>query len=96
MRWFGRRESANVEDRRGMGGGMIALGGGGGIIALLVALFLGIDPGTFSGGPSAEVPADKNERKKWLATNRTTKITPEVRKSLEKWYKTCFRQRFVT
>jgi LmbE family N-acetylglucosaminyl deacetylase len=40
------------------------------------------------GGYSAEVPADKNDRKKWLATNRTTRITPEVRKSLEKWYGT--------
>jgi LmbE family N-acetylglucosaminyl deacetylase len=38
------------------------------------------------GGYSDKVPADKNERKKWLATNRTVKITPEVLLSLEKWY----------
>ena len=29
MEWQGRRESSNVEDRRGMGGGMPGLGGGG-------------------------------------------------------------------
>lgn len=38
------------------------------------------------GGYADQVPADKNDRKKWLASNRTTRITPEVRLSLEKWY----------
>lgn len=38
------------------------------------------------GGYADQVPADKNDRKKWLAGNRTTRITPEVRLSLEKWY----------
>ena len=33
-----------------------------------------------------QVPADKNEREKWLAKTRTVTITPEVRASLEKWY----------
>jgi LmbE family N-acetylglucosaminyl deacetylase len=38
------------------------------------------------GGYADEVPADAAERKRWLATNRTIRITPEVKKSLEKWY----------
>ena len=38
------------------------------------------------GGYLNEVPKDKNERKKWLAGNRSGNITPEVRKALEKWY----------
>lgn len=38
------------------------------------------------GGYLDKVPADKSERKKWLATNRTVKLTPEVKASLEKWY----------
>ncbi|HEY0743211.1 MAG TPA: PIG-L family deacetylase [Chryseosolibacter sp.] len=38
------------------------------------------------GGYLDKVPADKIERKKWLATNRTVKLTPEVRASLAKWY----------
>ena len=50
MRWIGDRESENVEDRRGAGGGMpISVGGIGGIgaiIVLVVGLFLGIDPST--------------------------------------------------
>ena len=38
------------------------------------------------GGYLDKVPTDKVERKKWLATNRTVKLTPEVKASLEKWY----------
>ena len=42
MRWIGRRESSNVEDRRGVGAGGIAVGGGIlGVIALLVNFLLG-------------------------------------------------------
>jgi LmbE family N-acetylglucosaminyl deacetylase len=33
-----------------------------------------------------EVPANNNEREKWLSTRINTSITPEARKSLEKWY----------
>jgi LmbE family N-acetylglucosaminyl deacetylase len=33
-----------------------------------------------------QVPKDKTERIKWLATERAVTITPEVRASLEKWY----------
>jgi predicted metalloprotease len=43
MRWAGGRRSSNIEDRRGMSAG--AIGGIGGVILLLVALFFGIDPG---------------------------------------------------
>jgi LmbE family N-acetylglucosaminyl deacetylase len=35
---------------------------------------------------SQEVPAKNNEREKWLSTRINTMITPEARKSLEKWY----------
>jgi len=42
MLWQGRRESGNVEDRRGIGGGGIAVGGGIlGVIALIVNYLLG-------------------------------------------------------
>ncbi|HXG33859.1 MAG TPA: PIG-L family deacetylase [Bryobacteraceae bacterium] len=33
-----------------------------------------------------EVPKDPAERRKWLARERGGRITPEVRKALEKWY----------
>jgi LmbE family N-acetylglucosaminyl deacetylase len=38
------------------------------------------------GGYADKVPADKAERKKWLANNRSVRITPDVRQSLQKWY----------
>ena len=46
MRWSDLRESSNVEDRRGLGGGRIAIGGGGiGVIILALAIYLcGGDP----------------------------------------------------
>ncbi|MGI8836295.1 MAG: KPN_02809 family neutral zinc metallopeptidase [Pyrinomonadaceae bacterium] len=44
MRWRGERESENVEDRRGMGRGGMAIGGLGGIVLLVIALLLGADP----------------------------------------------------
>ncbi len=46
MLWKNRRESSNVEDRRGFsGGGGIALGGGFGTIVIIVlALLFGVDP----------------------------------------------------
>lgn len=48
MKWMGRRESGNVEDRRGMSGGGLAVGGGiGGVVIYLIYSLLsgnGIDP----------------------------------------------------
>ncbi len=35
-----------------------------------------------------EVPANNEDREKWLAETRAVKITPEVRAALEKWYGT--------
>ena len=41
MKWTGRRESSNVDDRRGIGGGGLAVGGGIiGVIVLLVKFFV--------------------------------------------------------
>lgn len=46
MRWSDLRESSNVEDRRGLGGGGIAIGGGGiGVLILALVVYLcGGDP----------------------------------------------------
>lgn len=44
MRWKEGRRSDRVEDRRGMRAGGLALGGGGALIVLLVALLFGVDP----------------------------------------------------
>ena len=46
MRWQGRRRSDNVEDRRGVGGRGLAVGGGlGGVIIVVLYFLLGGNPG---------------------------------------------------
>ncbi len=58
MKWSGRRGSANVEDRRGMGGGKLVGGGIGGILILLLVTLLGGNPadilGNLTGGSSQQ------------------------------------------
>lgn len=46
MRWQDQRQSTNIEDRRGMGGRGVAIGGGGlGVVILAIAIYLcGGDP----------------------------------------------------
>ena len=55
MKWKGRRESGNVDDRRGMSGGKIAAGGG--VIAIIVVLL-----NMFMGGDSTEVINEINNQ----------------------------------
>ncbi|WP_432352474.1 KPN_02809 family neutral zinc metallopeptidase [Sporosarcina sp. A2] len=52
MKWRGRRESSNVEDRRGRGGTAIVGGGIGTVVIALVVLFLGGDPSELLGAIS--------------------------------------------
>lgn len=52
MLWQGRRQSSNVDDRRGIGGGGIAVGGGIlGVIVLLINYFIG-----GGGGDGTQLP----------------------------------------
>jgi len=57
MLWKGQRESDNVEDRRGISRGGLAVGGGlGTVVLVVVALLLGADPRSLleqTGGPTA-------------------------------------------
>lgn len=68
MRWQGREQSENVEDRRGMGGrGMATVGGGGAIVLVILGLLFGVDPaqllGPGGGGqPGAVQPIDPAEQ----------------------------------
>ncbi len=69
MRWIGRRQSGNVEDRRGMGGGKIAIGGGAGLIILILGLLFGENPLDYLGGGSSteayeqQLPRPEEENK---------------------------------
>jgi uncharacterized protein len=63
MRWMGREGSGNVEDRRGIGGGGIAVGGGIiGVIVLLFNLFTGgnVDP--------SQLPIGNGQQTRQLST----------------------------
>ncbi|HEX6716149.1 MAG TPA: neutral zinc metallopeptidase [Pyrinomonadaceae bacterium] len=45
MRWRGERQSTNIEDRRGLSAGRVAVGGGlGTIVILILALLFGVNP----------------------------------------------------
>lgn len=45
MRWRGERQSSNIEDRRGLSAGKVAVGGGlGTVLLLIIALIFGADP----------------------------------------------------
>jgi predicted metalloprotease len=67
MKWEGQRQSENVEDQRGAGGGGFRLGGGRGIglgsivIALIAGWIFGINPltllGVLGGGGAIEAPS---------------------------------------
>ena len=63
MRWQGRQGSGNVEDRRGIGGGGIAVGGG--IIGVIVLLFNLLTGGEVD--PS-QIP---------IGGNQTTQLSPQ-------------------
>jgi uncharacterized protein len=74
MKWFGHRESGNVEDRRGMSGGKLVAGGGIiGVIVLIINMFSGnIDPSvlmdTQNTSSASEVPltAEDEETGKFM------------------------------
>jgi predicted metalloprotease len=61
MEWEDREESSNVEDRRGIGPKGLAVGGGGiGIVIVIVALLLGVDPRKFLGPGGVAPVAQQN------------------------------------
>lgn len=72
MKWTGRRESSNVDDRRGLSGGKVAAGGGvaGIVIYLLYTLLSGnnIDPSQLQQQLSQQ-------------SNQSSQLTPEEQKA---------------
>ena len=75
MLWKNRRESTNVEDRRGVSGGRVAVGGGiGTLIILLIAVLLGADPRQLlqqvpsdQGGQAQQAPAPNPQEDQQVA-----------------------------
>ena len=64
MRWRDQRQSSNVEDRRGVSGRGMAVGGGIGTILLIgLALLFGVDPRNFlNQGPQQSQPGAQSSR----------------------------------
>jgi len=86
MRWTGRQQSGNVEDRRGMGGGgKIAIGGGAGIIILIISVLLGQNPLDYinPGGEGSQIqqqqqPVSEEENQKAEFVKVVLKDTEDV------------------
>lgn len=63
MRWRGERQSTNIEDRRGMSRGGMALGGGlGTIVIIVLALLFGADPRQLLEQLPTESPVSQTSR----------------------------------
>ena len=64
MRWRGERQSTNIEDRRGMSAGRVAVGGGlGTIVIMILALLFGVNPQQlFEQLPSDQQPGVQSSR----------------------------------
>ena len=64
MRWRGERESTNIEDRRGVSVGRVAVGGGLGTLAIMIlALLFGVNPQQlFEQLPSEQQPGVQSSR----------------------------------
>ncbi|WP_062238866.1 KPN_02809 family neutral zinc metallopeptidase [Fictibacillus sp. FJAT-27399] len=73
MKWKGRRQSTNVEDRRGMGGKTLVGGGIGGIVIVLIVMLLGGNPGDLlngmtDNGSNQSVPYKESDQEKELSS----------------------------
>jgi len=76
MRWAGDRESTNVEDRRGLSGGHIAVGGGiGSLIIGLIIYLLGGNPSQVINSPTSQVQQSPQQQQ---AEDEYSKFTRTV------------------
>jgi uncharacterized protein len=76
MDWEGREESSNLEDRRGMGGKAVAIGGGAAVVIAIIGALLGVNPQMlqqFLG--NAQVGQGKQQ------AQQTRPLTPEEQRS---------------
>jgi uncharacterized protein len=94
MRWREGRQSDNVEDRRGMGGKGLAIGGIGGVVVLLVSLLFGIDPRTLlGGGESNPGPGTSTSRPVNPEEEELKALSSSVLASTEDVWEEVFRQK---
>ncbi|MBP6005057.1 MAG: zinc metallopeptidase [Pyrinomonadaceae bacterium] len=91
MRWRDQRQSTNVEDRRGMGGRNVAIGGGGiGVVVLAIAIYLcGGDPSQLlqNAPTQTQVPAPGTAANKQVSQDENRQFVGAVMGSLEDAWK---------
>ena len=95
MRWRGERQSENIEDRRGMSRGGIAIGGGlGSIVIIIIALLLGADPRQLIQQGPADDPGAESQtaRSTNPAEDETKQFVSVVLASTEDVWTDIFRQ----
>jgi predicted metalloprotease len=98
MRWRDRRESDNVEDRRGMsiprGAKVGGLSGLGLVAVVLIGMFLGIDPTVLlQGGPEIQTPSVSVERSRPGINDDQRKFVAVVLAETEDVWTEAFRKR---
>ncbi|MES2536487.1 MAG: neutral zinc metallopeptidase [Pseudomonadota bacterium] len=100
MKWEGNRESDNVEDRRGSGGGIGGIGGrsvgiGTIVIALVASYFFGVDPGTvvsvLTGGGGQVAQVEQGPAAKPPANDQMAKFVGTVLADTEDVWSEIFR-----
>ncbi len=81
MRWIGRQQSGNVEDRRGMGGKLAIGGGAGGLIIVIISLLLGQNPLDYinvGGSQAYEQPTSEEQNQQAEFVRVVLKDTEDV------------------
>lgn len=92
MKWMGRQGSGNMQDRRGMGGGGLAIGGGvGGIVILIISMLLGYNPlESINGDQSAQSYQQPGSQ----AEDQQAQFVSVVLKETENVWNSLFEQNF--
>lgn len=85
MRWLGRRESTNVDDRRGIGGGTILGGGIGTLVLAVIVYLLGGDPSQLIGEQQSARPMTAEEQAEDSTRSSFVKIV--LANTEDVWYR---------
>jgi predicted metalloprotease len=93
MRWQGREESTNVEDRRGIGGGGLAIGGGiGSLVILVLALLFGVDPRQLLQTGEQQSPSTQTSQQANPQNDEASRFVKVILRDTEKVWGDLFRQ----
>jgi uncharacterized protein len=91
MRWSSGRRSENVEDRRGMGVPLVAGGGIGTVVLLVLALFFGFDPSIVLQGDSPGVAPPTQAPSASIGEDQLRDFVSVVLADTEDTWRTLFR-----